>query len=116
MAKRKRISDDAIGALFESQDEVDEVESQPPVAESTSRRSSPKSLPSPKKKERFTVHLSTELIERARNAVFWTPGLTLAALTEKALEATLDRLEEEQGEPFSARTAELKGGRPIKRE
>ena len=31
-------------------------------------------------KERLTVNLPPELIERARNAVYWTPGLTLAGL------------------------------------
>ena len=115
MAKRKRISDDAIGALFDAQDEVDQVQQEPPAAP-TRARSPKQPPPPPPKKERFTVHLSSQVIDRARNAVYWTPGLTLAALTAMALKTALDRLEKERGEPFPARAAELKGGRPIKRE
>jgi hypothetical protein len=48
----------------------------------------PESTP-PKKviKERLTVHLPVELIERIKNAVYWTPGLTLAGLAEEAFTA-----------------------------
>ena len=65
-------------------------------------------------RERFTSKLPVEVIERARNAVYWTPGLTLAGLTESALTAYLDALEEERGETFPQRQGELKLGRPIK--
>lgn len=64
-------------------------------------------------KKRFTVHLPHDLIERARNAAYWKPGLTLASLAEQALREYLDKLESEQGEPFPQREHELKGGRPI---
>lgn len=65
-------------------------------------------------KERLTVHISVPLIERAKNAVFWTPGLTLADLGERALESLVSELEKQNGGPFDARTHELKGGRPLK--
>lgn len=65
-------------------------------------------------KERLTVHLPVELIERIKNAVYWTPGLTLAGLAEEALAAAVERLERERGEPFPPRRSELKGGRPLK--
>lgn len=65
-------------------------------------------------KERLTVHLPVELIERVKNAVYWTPGLTLAGLAEEALTTAVERLERERGEPFPPRKSELKGGRPIK--
>jgi len=65
-------------------------------------------------KERLTVHLTAELINRVRNAVYWTPGLTLSTLAEKALERAVNDLEEQRGEPFPQRRGELKGGRPIK--
>lgn len=68
------------------------------------------------RKERFTAHLSGELIERARNAVYWTPGLTLARLTEEALTAHLDRMEQARGGSFDHRTAELAPGRPVNQE
>lgn len=66
------------------------------------------------KKERLTVHLPTPLIERVKNAVYWTPGMTLASLGEQALEAEIERLEQQRGEPFPQRSEELRGGRPMK--
>jgi hypothetical protein len=65
-------------------------------------------------KERMTFHLPVEVMERAKNAVYWTPGLTLADLAAKALTGAVDRLEKRKGEPFPPRKANLKGGRPIK--
>lgn len=65
------------------------------------------------KKERLTVHISPELISRARNAVFWTPGLTLASLAEEAIAVAIDRMEEERGEPFPERAGKLRTGRPV---
>ncbi len=65
-------------------------------------------------KERLTVHLRGEVIERARNAVFWTPGLTLAGLAESAFLKALEKLEKENGGPFPPRKENLKGGRPMK--
>ena len=66
------------------------------------------------RKERLTVHVSVEVIERAKNAVYWTPGLTLAGLSENALQKALEGLERAHGGPFDQRRAELKGGRPLK--
>ena len=65
-------------------------------------------------KERLTVHVPVELIERVKNAVYWTPGLTLAGLAEAALTQAVDALEKEQGEPYPPRKENLKGGRPMK--
>ena len=67
------------------------------------------------RKERLTIHLPQSLIERLKNAVYWTPGLTLAGLGETALTRLVDELETERGTAFEARTGELKGGRPLKR-
>lgn len=66
-------------------------------------------------KVRLTVHVPSDVSERAKDAVFWTPGLTLADLAETALRKELDRIETERGERFPERTSELRGGRPIKR-
>lgn len=66
-------------------------------------------------KVRLTVHVPPDVSERAKDAVYWTPGLTLADLAETALRRELDRIEEERGEPFPKRTSELRGGRPLKR-
>jgi hypothetical protein len=65
-------------------------------------------------KERLTVHLSVDLIDRVKNAVYWTPGLTLAGLAEDALREAVDKLEHARGEPFPPRQHELTGGRPLK--
>lgn len=65
-------------------------------------------------KERLTVHLPLDLIDRVKNAVYWTPGLTLAGLAEDALRKAVDRLEKDRGEAYPHRRSELKGGRPLK--
>lgn len=65
-------------------------------------------------KQRLTVHLPVELIDRAKDAVYWTPGLTLAGLAEETLTKALDEMEKERGEPFPPRREELRRGRPLK--
>ena len=65
-------------------------------------------------KERLTVHLPLDLINRVKNAVYWTPGLTLAGLAEEAFIDTMKRLERDRGSCFPQRKSELKGGRPLK--
>ena len=63
---------------------------------------------------RLAVAIPPELLERAKNAVFYTPGLTLAALTEVALVAQLEKMERKNGGPFPERTAALRVGRPLR--
>jgi hypothetical protein len=65
-------------------------------------------------KERMTIQISKNTIERVKDAVYWTPGLTVAQLTEEALEIALERLEKKNGKPFEKRKSELKPGRPLK--
>jgi hypothetical protein len=65
-------------------------------------------------KERLTVHLPVDLIDRLKNAVYWTPGLTLAGLAEEVFQEAVERIEKERGEPFPPRKRELTGGRPLK--
>ena len=65
-------------------------------------------------KERMTVQMSREVIERVKDAVYWTPGLTIAQLTEEALVHALDLLEKKNGKAFEKRKSELKPGRPVK--
>ncbi len=85
-------------------------------AGTTERKPKPKKTPS---KVRYTVHLPTELIEEARNAVvalYGTGNLTLATLTEDALRRELARLKKKHngGRDFPQRTAEPRIGRPIR--
>ncbi len=66
-------------------------------------------------KERLTLNLPVALIERLKNAVYFTPGLTLAKIAEGALVDAIDKIESELGKPFPQRKeAFLKRGRPIK--
>jgi len=106
MAKRKTIGDNPLDALV-------------PDLRATERPRSPESHAEPMTssrviKERLTVHLPIDLIDRVKNAVYWTPGLTLAGLAEEAFAKLVDKLEKERKEPFPQRKAELKGGRPLK--
>ena len=68
------------------------------------------------KKERTTFQLPVDLIERARNTVYWTPGLTLSALLTEGLTLAIKNREkrDNQDEPFPKRTGPVKTGRPVK--
>jgi hypothetical protein len=66
-------------------------------------------------KERVTFQLPVGLIEKARDMVFFSPGLTMASFMEEALVAQLKRAEKKRGEPFPSRAgAALRSGRPVK--
>lgn len=64
-------------------------------------------------KKQLAVILPEDLVERAKNIVFWTPGVTLAGLVEKGLRKSVERWERENGGPFKARPADLQRGRPV---
>lgn len=65
-------------------------------------------------KQRITIHLSKGIIDRAKNAVYWEPGLTLTDLAEQALKVELDKLEKKRGDKYPQRKKDqLKGGRPL---
>ncbi len=67
-----------------------------------------------KKKERITIHLPVDLIDKVKNVVFWEPGLTLTAFAEYALEKALEEQVEKRGEAYPARSERtLKSGRPV---
>lgn len=68
------------------------------------------SRPSPKQK--VTLSLPTALIERLRNAVYWTGNRPLASLVEEALEALVTEMEEVNRDAFPQRLSPLKAGRP----
>lgn len=65
------------------------------------------------KKQSVTVRLSTDLLERMRNLVYWTPGLTMNSLVEESLEESIKNLEEKKGASFPQRTKQLQPGRKI---
>ncbi|NGZ02623.1 MAG: hypothetical protein CV090_06200 [Nitrospira sp. WS238] len=64
------------------------------------------------KRQRMTVSLPTDLLERVRDAAYWMPGTTMAGLISSALEGFLTKLESQNGRPFSPRLQDLKPGRP----
>lgn len=65
-------------------------------------------------KQRITIHLTVDLIERVKDAVFWQPGMTLTSFAEEALETALKKNERAHGEKYPSRTQKnLKGGRPL---
>ena len=65
-------------------------------------------------RERVTIALPADLMERARNAVYWTPGATLAGLVEDAVALGLKGLEAENNGPFKARRSKLTPGRRMR--
>lgn len=97
MVKRQTIGENPLDSILE------------PVAPIRRRPAKEK-----EKKQRITVQISMEVIERVKNAVYWTPGLTVAALAEEALSKAVDQLEEIREEKFQDRKGELKSGRPVK--
>jgi len=64
-------------------------------------------------KERMTVQINKNTIERVKDCVYWN-RLTVAQFVEEALEAALELAEKENGKPFVKRRSELKPGRPTK--
>lgn len=112
MAKKKKKS--SIGA-----NPLDAVV--PSRRKSTSRASvkvktsTPSEAPPEKvEKERVTIHVTSALIDKVRDAVYWTPGLTVASFAEDALSKALEGLAKKNGKPFPPRKGELKSGRPVK--
>ncbi len=64
------------------------------------------------KRQRMTVSLPADLVERMRDAAYWTQGQTMAGLISHALEEFLHTLEAQNGRPFLPRLGDLKPGRP----
>jgi len=124
---RQTIGENPLDALLsKAQPAKEEAKPAPAAQKATISRISEKSPPT-LKKQRLTVEISEEVVERAKNAVYWTRGLTLAQLTEEALEKAIAALEKsstvyddktgnplkEKSDPFPKRREELKSGRPV---
>ena len=108
MAKRQTIGENPLDGIFSAT-----AENESSVAVMEEQQPAPQKKRSPAKKQRITVQISGDVIERVKNAVYWTPGLTLASLAEEAFSKAVDALENEREAPFSKRKEELKTGRPI---
>ena len=57
------------------------------------------------KKVSFTVNITEDLLEKARNHVYWTPGLSLSGFIEEIIRKELD------DEDIEERPERLKRGR-----
>ena len=68
--------------------------------------------PNPQRKQRVTITLPSALLERLRNAVYWTGHSTLAHLIADSLDEAVTEMEQQHGGPFPARLSPLKRGRP----
>lgn len=64
-------------------------------------------------KQKLAVKLPSDLVERARDAVYWTPGMTLNRLAQIALTHALDYMESLRGVPFPPRGGNLPTGRQV---
>jgi hypothetical protein len=64
------------------------------------------------RKQRVTITLPVALLERLRNAVYWTGHGTLARLIADALGDAVAQMEQANGQAFPQRLAPLKRGRP----
>lgn len=58
------------------------------------------------------MKLRAEIIDRLRNAVFYTPGLTINGFIEECINSVVARMEKERGSEFPQRTENLRVGRP----
>jgi hypothetical protein len=61
---------------------------------------------------RLTVNLPSDLVEQMRDAVYWTPGLTLAWMIARSVRTSLVELEQANQGPFPRRSKPLRAGRP----
>ena len=67
-----------------------------------------------KSKQKLTVHLAHDLADRVKNAAYWNPRLTIAAIAEQGIKSAIEKIEREHGSKYPHREGELVGGRPIK--
>lgn len=63
---------------------------------------------------KLTVDIPETVLDQARNAVYWTPGLTLVELVTAALRRELTHREKQRGRPFDQRLRDLTTGRPVR--
>lgn len=66
----------------------------------------------PTERARLTIQLPRALIERLRNAVYWTPGLNETALFADCITSVVERLETERGQVFPQRERSDRAGSP----
>lgn len=109
MSNKKTIGSNPLMAYLSSTTESTKDIQKKAIAEKTNKATLDTSA-----KQRVTIHLSTDLINKVKDAVYWEPGLTLTAFAEDALQRALEKLEKKRGEKYPERSEHnLKGGRPL---
>ena len=83
-----------------------------PQPSSVNGSTHPASLHARPRKQRVTITLPVALLERLRNAVYWTGHGPLARLIADALDDAVTHMEQSNGQAFPQRLAPLKRGRP----
>lgn len=63
-------------------------------------------------RERLTVKLPRQVIDRLRDAVYYTEGITMTSVLEECILDHIELLERERGSAFPKRSGDLKPGRP----
>ena len=111
---RRALGDDPLDAVIPGSGESKREQQSDNVSQPASPRSS-RSAPVGAQKTRATFHLPINLLEEARDVVYWVPGLTMANLTEEALRREIQRIKDvrNDGQDFPTRESDLKRGRPV---
>jgi hypothetical protein len=115
---RRALGNDPLDAVIpgsaESSVESEREQQSANVSQPAATRSS-RSAPAGVRKTRATFHLPIDLLEEARDVVYWVPGLTMANLTEEALRREIQRIKDvrNDGQDFPTRESDLKRGRPV---
>lgn len=110
MPRRKgRLGDRALSHLDPLEELLGDETADPDAAEPTSPTPA-----EPSARLRLSTEIDAQVLDRAKDAVFWTPGQTLAAFVEEALSQEIQRRTDERGEPFPPRTSHLPPGHPVR--
>jgi len=64
-------------------------------------------------RKQVAVLLAEDIVERAKNLVYWSPGVTLAGLVEEGLRSAVERRERVNRGPYKTRPRALTPGRPV---
>jgi hypothetical protein len=83
-----------------------------PISKTSNGSMTADARPSRLRKQRVTITLPLSLLERLRNAVYWTGHGPLARLICDALDDAVTHMESANGQAFPQRLAPLKRGRP----
>ncbi len=65
-------------------------------------------------KKTISLQLHIDLLERLKNAVYWTPGLSMREVMESGIKYSLEQLEKENDGIFPKRLGEVTVGRKMK--